>query len=357
MNSAGQQGRADQARRNALRAAADEALDEGLTTVIVPVRNEAGFIRDCLASILAQEDARLEVLVVDGGSDDGTPDLVRDIAAADPRVRLLHNPERIVPTALNRALGEARGAWLVRVDGHATVPPNYVCTAVQHLATGQWAGVGGRKDSVGVTAAGRAIAAAMGSKFGVGPGSTYHHGTRMQTVEHVPFGAYPTALARAVGGWDEELVTNQDYEFDYRIRQTGRELLFDPALRIDWYGQQSLLGLFRQYRRYGTGKADVIARHPSSARPRQVLPALLVAALAAGAGGLAFRATRPAGGLVIGGYGAAVVAASVATATNVPEWSTRLRLPGAFVALHVGWGIGLLRGAVRLGMRGSGDHL
>lgn len=324
--------------------AADD-LDDDLITVVVPVRNEAAAITDCLTSIQAQTERHLEILVVDGLSEDRTREIVAELASRDPRIRLLHNPQRIAPTAMNVGLAAARGAYLVRIDGHATVPPDYVATAVAHLRSGTWGGVGGRKDGVGRTPAGQAIAAAMSSRFGVGTGSTYHHGTQVQTVDHIPFGVYRTAVARELGGWDENLVTNQDYEFDYRLRQAGHELLFDPALRIDWQCQQSIAGLYRQYRRYGQGKAQVLRLHPASAKPRQILPALLVLGLALGSALLPSRRTRPLGLLATLPYAGAVAAASAATAGRVPGWSARLRLPGAFAAMHVGWGIGLLRGS------------
>src|SRR3954468_4852327 len=226
-----------------LAAAADTG---GLVTVVIPAFNEAGCIGRCIRSVQQQDSPRLQILVVDGASTDGTPDIVDDLASSDGRITLLTNPDRIIPKSLNLALAHARGAWLVRDDAHATVPRDYVSRAVRHLASGRWGGVGGRKDGVGATATGRAIAAAMASPFGVG-NSTYHYGTCLQAVEHIPFGAYPVAVARRLGGWDERLRVNQDFEFDYRIRQSGQRLLFDPALVIRWDCRQTLRDLFTQY--------------------------------------------------------------------------------------------------------------
>ena len=318
--------------------------DERLISVVVPVRNEEAGIGACLASIQAQTAENLEILVVDGRSEDRTREIVAELAAADSRIRLLDNPQRIAPTAMNVGLAAAHGAYLVRIDGHATVPPDYVAIAVGHLRSGRWGGVGGRKDGVGTTAAGKAVAAAMSSRFGVGTGSTYHHGIQVRTADHIPFGVYRTGLARDLGGWNEDLVTNQDYEFDYRLRRAGHELLFDPALHIDWQCQQSIGGLYRQYRRYGQGKAQVLRLHPASAKPRQILPGVLVVGLGIGTTLLAHRRTRPLGLLATVPYAAGVGAASVATAGRLPQWDARLRLPAAFAAMHVGWGVGLLRG-------------
>ena len=247
----------------------------GLVTVVVPARNEEANLGPCLSSILEQDWPNLQVLVVDGASTDGTAAIIESFARRDPRVELLVNPDRTIPRSLNLALRAARGSWLVRVDAHACVPPDYVRRLMRHLESGAWGGVGGRKDGQGVTPAGRAIAAAMASPFGVG-NSTYHHGRCVRTVDHIPFGAYPTALARELGGWDERLLANEDFEFDYRVRRHGRQLLFDPELKIGWQCRQSVPDLFRQYRRYGRGKADVARLHPASLQPRHVVaPGLL----------------------------------------------------------------------------------
>lgn len=309
---------------------------EELVTVVIPARNEERSIRACLASIQAQDWPNLEILVVDGASTDATAEIVRAIAAEDPRVRLLSNPQRVIPVSLNLALAQASARWLVRVDAHAAVPPEYVRRAVGHLQTERYGGVGGRKDGVGVTPAGRAIARAMGSRFGVG-GSTYHWGEDVQSVEHVPFGAYPVALLRELGGWDEALAVNQDFELDFRIRQGGHVLLFDPALRIDWECRQSVRDLWRQYRRYGSGKVIVARKHPSSLRPRHLAAPLLVGNLTAAA---VVAPWRPRTALaLVAPYAAAVVVATRTTAREVdPE--ARPYVAPAFVAMHLAWGLG-----------------
>jgi cellulose synthase/poly-beta-1,6-N-acetylglucosamine synthase-like glycosyltransferase len=284
----------------------------------------------------------LDIVVVDGASTDKTAAIVHDISERDPRVRLVENPAAITPVSMNVGLREARGRWLVRIDAHATVPADYVTRVMAHLATGKWGGVGGRKDGVGFTSAGKAIAVAMASPFGVG-GSTYHHGTELQTVEHIPFGAYPTELARAIGGWDERLRVNQDFEFDWRMRQSGHELLFDPELRIDWVCRQSTAALLKQYWRYGRGKARVAALHPRSLSPRHLIPPLFVVYLAAA---LVLAPFRPLLALVaVAPYLAFVAAGSIATARRL-RLRESVHLPLIFMAMHLGWGAGFLRGAI-----------
>jgi succinoglycan biosynthesis protein ExoA len=312
-------------------------VTDELVSIIVPARNEERHLGDTLDALRAQDHPNIEIIVVDGGSTDGTVDVVKQHMVEDLRVQLQHNPQGITPISLNIAVAHARGEWLVRMDAHSQVDPGYVSAAVARLREGRWGGVGGRKDGVGTTPAGRAIAAALGSRFGVG-GSVYHHGVTEREVDHIPFGAYPTALVRALGGWDERLVTNQDFEFDHRLRQTGAKLLFDPQLRIDWLSKQTVRDLYRQYRRYGRGKVDVLRLHPTSAKARHLLPPLLVLHLSS-ATLLGLRRPRLAAALVAP-YAAALAAASVQTARTLDEPRARVFVPAAFLAMHVGWGIG-----------------
>jgi succinoglycan biosynthesis protein ExoA len=322
----------------------DHADDEELVTVVVPARNEAAAIEACLRSVLEQTWRSMEVLVVDGDSTDGTPDVVARMSEEDERIRLIKNPDRIIPVALNLALAEARGRWLVRVDAHATIPPDYVSRAVVLLRTGLFGGVGGRKIGIGRTAAGRAISVAMASRFGVG-GSAYHHANAAQDAEHVPFGCYPVDVLRSIGGWNEQLRVNQDFELDYRLRQAGYRIRLDPDLYINWECRQSIGDLAQQYRRYGRGKLRVAALHPASLRVRHgAAPALVVwlgiAAVTAP------RRPRVAVAMVAP-YVAGVTVATYSAGRDL-DADARRYLPAAFVAMHVAWGVGFWEGVVQL---------
>jgi succinoglycan biosynthesis protein ExoA len=309
-------------------------------TIIVPARNEEGFIGGCLDSILSQDMSTLQVIVVVGASSDRTADIVAEYAQRDQRIEVLHNPVGSIPRSLNLALQAASGRFLVRVDAHSTIPHDYVSKAVEHLLSGRWGGVGGRKDAVGRTTAGRAIAVALGSPFGVG-GSVYHHGTTTREVDHIPFGAYPTELVRRLGGWNERVLANEDYEFDYRLRQLGYRLLFDPTLRIEWLCRQSISDLFRQYRRYGRGKASVVRLHPSSVRIRHTLPPALVLALL---GAALLAPKRPiALGAVLVPYAGVLLAGTATGARNV-ESAALPYLPAALTVMHVAYGLGFWEG-------------
>jgi cellulose synthase/poly-beta-1,6-N-acetylglucosamine synthase-like glycosyltransferase len=312
-----------------------------LVTVMVPAHNEAGFLSDCLASIRAQDYPALQIVVVDSASTDSTADIVRKHQQEDDRIELVQVDRTGIPRALNSGLARARGKWLVRVDAHSTVPRHYVSTAVCRLREGCWGGVGGRKDGVGRTPAGRAIAVAMSSRLGVG-NSTYHFGTSVQEVDHLPFGAYPVDVVRELGGWDQNLVANEDFEFDYRLRRSGRALLFDPDLVIAWHCRQSIPELFRQYRRYGRGKVDVAVLHPDSMGPRHVATPLFIGYLAVA---LVVGTRRPAwASAMLAPYAAAVAAESVRLAPRLDRAAEQLRVPAAIAAMHVGWGLGFWSG-------------
>lgn len=314
-----------------------------LVTILIPCRNERDTISECLESVLAQEHTSLQVVVVDGRSDDGTREVVEAFCKKDPRVELVTNSERTIPKALGVGLDAARGEWLIRVDAHSSIPPDYVSRALRHLVSGRWGGVGGRKDAVATTSAGKAIAAVLGSPFGVGR-SVYHHGTRPQTVDHIPFGAYPTGLVRELGGWNEFVLTNEDYEFDHRLRQHGYELFFDPELKIAWRCRQSIGELFKQYLRYGKGKARVTTLHPTSLRARHTLPPMFTATI----GMAALSRNRRIISAVLFPYFVYVGVAATSLVLRVDDRRSRVWLPFVFPTMHLAWGLGFWMGLAHI---------
>lgn len=332
---------------------------DALVTVVIPCRNEEHFIDAVLDSVQAQTYENLEILVVDGLSDDRTVELVERRARFDQRMAVVSNPDQIVSPGLNRALAVAKGRWFVRIDAHCVIPSDYVERVVGHLQKDTFGSVGGLKIGVGRTRTGRAIAAAMASPVGVG-NSTYHHGDHLKEVEHLPFGAYPVELARELGGWDEAVLTNQDFEFDHRIGLSGRPLLFDPEIVIHWHCRQSIPDLFRQYRRYGRGKSVVCRLHPESIRPRHLLPAAFVAGLVLLAAPSPLWPAQVAAAVsrlraltaisylcvLLGGASTAVQPDPKARPLTILE---RCLVPVAFVTMHVGQGVGFWTGLFGFG--------
>lgn len=322
-----------------------------LVTVLVPARDEEAALGACLDSILAQDYRNLQVVVVDGASTDATREVVLAYAEDDQRVELVLNDRANIPASLNLGLDAAKGTWLVRVDAHSMIPPGYVQRAVMRLRGGEWGGVGGRKSGRGETRQGRAIAVALGSRFGVG-NSLYHYGTEEQETDHVPFGSYPVDLLRGLGGWNETLLANEDYELDLRLREAGYRLLFDPELSIDWKSRQTLSALFSQYHRYGRSKFPVARLHPRSLRTRHLVPPALVLYLAAAA--VVGQRNPARGAAMVAPYAGGLVVAAAIAGRRLPL-SERAVLPLAFGSMHIGWGFGFWRGVAEalVGDRGT----
>jgi succinoglycan biosynthesis protein ExoA len=322
-------------------------------TVVMPVRNEAGFIERSLGSVLTQDYSpdRMEVIIADGMSGDGTREMVLRLAASDPRVTLVDNPGRIAPTALNIAIARSRGDVVVRVDGHCEIAPDYVSRCVHHLASGETAGVGGPLETVGQTRVAQVIAIAMSLGFGVGGAAFRTRKMWTGFVDTVAFPAYTRAALRLAGPYDEELVRNQDDEYNYRLRERGGRILLAADVRARYYGRASVGSLFRQYFQYGLWKVRVLQKHPRQMRPRQFIPPLFVATLLLLAVGALFVPATRVG--LLGGAGIYVVAclfasAAAARRTGFPE---ALLLPAVFAVLHLSYGIGFLAGLVRFAGR------
>lgn len=317
-----------------------------VVSVLMPVFNEERHIVEAITSVLAQKDVELELLVIDGNSADRTRALVAGLAREDPRIFLLDNPETKIPAGLNVGLREATGAFVARVDGHAKISDDYIARAVRWMhEDASVAAVGGRRLGISDSATGRSVAMALSSPFGVG-NSINHYGTEVQLSDHASFGVYRADVARAVGGWDENLLVNEDVDFDHRIQQAGHRIGYHPDMVIFWQVRTSVRDLFHQYRRYGRGKAWMIKKNgPSALRLRHLVPP---AGVVAGALVAATSLRRPAWVLLTLPYAAGIAAATLhALRHHKPdeEISTRT-LPAAFVAMHFAWGLGFWEGLV-----------
>ena len=201
-------------------------------TVVMPIRNEVATVRAAIAGVLAQELAEpFEVVVADGMSDDGTRAILDDLARGEPRLRIVENPKRGTPQALNRAIAAAQGTLWVRVDGHSEIPRDYVARLVEHLRADRADAAGGVVRGSGRSPFARAAAAAHDSRFGIG-NARHHHdqGNGPRPIDHITHGAYRLDLTREIDGFDESLVRNQDYDFDWRYREAGGRILLDPSI-------------------------------------------------------------------------------------------------------------------------------
>ena len=314
--------------------------------MVIPVYNEADYLPMCLDSLLAQDYplSRVEILVVDGRSDDGSRAIVGDYASrhSAPEIRLLDNPDRLPATALNIGVRESRGDCVIRLDGHATAAPDFVSKSVSHLRSTDAACVGGTIHTVGRGRVGEAIALAMSSPLGVG-NAYFRYSREQRDVDTVAFGAYPRTLFDKVGGFDPDLEFAEDNEFNHRVRKAGGRIVLCPDIRTYYYCRSTLRGLFRQYRNYGAGRWSQGLQDPGAINLRQTAPLLFFATLAV----LAVLATKSTAAWIalpalIGIYLSAIAGGSVWIAAR-NGWRHLALLPTAFMTMHVAYALGSLR--------------
>jgi glycosyltransferase involved in cell wall biosynthesis len=314
----------------------------------MPIHNEENYIAESLGAVLSQDYPLddMEILVVDGQSTDRTREIVREIATGHNNVRLLDNPGKIVPVGMNIGLRQAQGDFVVRVDGHCVIAPDYVRLCVERLQADSIDGIGGPMETIGETELADVIALAMSSPFGVGGSAFRTVKDREMEVETVPFPAYRMSTIRRIGLYDEEMVRNQDDEYNYRLLKSGGKILLSPQIRSRYYSRSSLKRLWKQYFQYGFWKVRVLQKHPRQLRLRQFAPPLFVAALAGSALLAPFRMGRSLLALVTGLYLLANVGASLRTASKT-EWRYLPILPVIFGILHISYGSGFLAGLVK----------
>ncbi len=323
-------------------------MADPLVSVIMPIRNEEAFIARSLGAVLGQDYPAdcIEALIADGQSDDRTREIIASLPGAT-RVRIIENPQCRQAFGLNAALREARGEIIVRVDGHTIIAPDYIRQCVRALEVSGAVNVGGRMEPQGETAMGRAIAAAGASRFGVP--TAFHVSDKPQYTDTVYLGAWPRDALLAVGGFDERLQVNEDYELNYRLRQAGGRIYLSPAIRSTYFGRQTLRALARQYFAYGWDRTNTLKLHPASLKPRQLVAPGFVAALLLGAALAPLSAlVRLAWLALLLAYALANLAASAQVARRA-GWRLAPLLPLVFTTMHLAWGLGFWRGILMSG--------
>ncbi len=322
-------------------------------TIIMPVRNEANYIYKSLQAVLQQDYPveQVEILVIDGMSTDETRAIVADMQQKCPNIFLLDNPGKIAPTALNIGLQKAQGEIIVRVDGHCVIQPDYVRQCVHFLTNENVDGVGGPMETIGETLTAQAIALAMSSPFGVGGSAFRTVKDRKMLVDTVAFPAYKKATIRKAGLFDEELIRNQDDEYNYRLREMGGTILMTPEIRSRYYSRGNLKSLWKQYFQYGFWKVRVMQKHPHQMSLRQFVPPLFVASiLIFTVSSLFSKIARFFLGLILALYTLANLSASLITASK-KGWGYFRYLPLIYAILHFSYGFGFLKGLARFSSR------
>jgi glycosyltransferase involved in cell wall biosynthesis len=327
-------------------------------SVIVPCRNEAPFLERCLDSILASDypPALMEVIVADGMSVDGTRDLLHRHAAREPRLRLIDNAERVTPAGLNRAIAVARGEIIVRFDGHAVMPPDYLPRCVELLESSRADNAGGSIRTIPQTGGLFAgpIAAALSTRFGVGDSAfrtSSTNGVRNSLEKPGPRpadtvfgGCFRRELFSRIGGFNEHLERGQDLEFNQRLRRSGGTIVLDPAIVCDYYARSGLATFWRH--NFSNGAWAVLPFAWSDGVPvraRHLIPLVFVAALA-GSLVLPF----PWSIVVPAAYAGLSLAASAWIALERRQVTYLALMPVVFLSLHLAYGLGSVWGLLQL---------
>ena len=327
-------------------------------TLIIPCYNELKTIGSLLQAIRLNnyDQSNLEIVVADGMSTDGTRDAIRDYAFQHPElsIRLIDNPQRIIPAALNTAIDAAEGEVIIRLDAHSAPRPDYIERCLNVLEETGAANVGGvwEIQPGAETWMARAIAAAASHPLGAGD-ARYRISGEPGPVDTVPFGAYRKEWLERVGPFNEDLLTNEDYEYNVRLRKTGGVVWFDPSIRSIYFARPDLHSLARQYWRYGYWKVCMLQRHPGTLRWRQALPpvyVLFTAILAA----LAFPSllARLLLAVQLGAYLSITALVGLVESIRREDMGLILGFPPAIWAMHFSWGGGFLWSALKFGLGG-----
>jgi succinoglycan biosynthesis protein ExoA len=248
-----------------------------LVTIAMPAFNEEHYIEACIASVQAQDYPRdrIEILVADGRSTDRTRDLLAALSAADSRIRVIDNPDRLQSAGLNRLIRAARGEVVVRMDVHCEYASTYVRTCVEKLAATGADNVGGAQRAKAKTAFQRALCAALRSPVGVG-GAKYRDATAEGSVDTVFLGAFRRAIFETIGLYDPRAITNEDAELNQRLLAAGGTIYLSPDIEVYYYPRDSLATLATQYWKYGRGRARTLLKLGRFPTLRPLIPFAMV---------------------------------------------------------------------------------
>lgn len=323
-------------------------------SIIIPCLNEEKTIEQLLTALFNQTHpvSDLEVIIADGNSTDGTLEKISEWQQEHPvlSIRIVQNVKKIIPAALNTALDAASGTYIIRLDAHSVPEPDYVEKCVALLEDGKAQNVGGRweiqpgKD----TWVARSIALAAASPIGAGD-AKYRYSDQAGFVDTVPYGAYKKETLISLGGYDESLPINEDYDLNVRLRKSGGKIWFDPDIRCKYYSRKSFSELALQYWRYGFWKLRMLKKDPGSIRLRQLIPPLFVLSLILlTIGGIFWH--RLSNVLLLVGifYLTVLLLVAIRTAGRKNDLTLLVGMPIALLIMHLSWGSGFIWSLIKL---------
>ncbi len=323
--------------------------DTPFVSIIVPILNEADFIEAAIQSILDNKypAEKMEIIVVDGLSNDGTREIVSKMASHNSNIQLIDNPAKIQTIAMNIGIKACRGEIFIRIDGHAEIPPDFIRKSVNCLAEhpDAWI-VGGYWKTVSSGYIGKVIAAATESPIGVGD-AKHRLGNFDGWVDTLSYGAHHKWIIEKIGYLDEELARNEDDDFNMRVIQAGGKIWISSSIWSTYYARSSMRKLWRQYFQYGFWRIKTIQKHRRPAVFRQIVPLLFVLSLIVfSSAGFWWKGFSLILAVELGVYALALIYGTIDVARKA-GWKYSFPAPLVFMILHMGYGIGSLWGIVR----------
>jgi succinoglycan biosynthesis protein ExoA len=321
-------------------------------SIIVPCYNEETTIQQLLDAIYTQTYPRnrVEVVIADGLSTDRTREVIEGYKLSHPdlEIRVIENNLRVIPSGLNRAIEAAAGTYIIRMDAHSIPCRDYIRSSINGLENHLGDNIGGVwKIQPGADSwIARSIAITASHPIAAGD-ARYRIGGLAQEVDTVPFGAFEKKIFERIGKYDETLLTNEDYEFNVRIRQSGGKVWMDPSISSIYFARSTLRELARQYWRYGYWKAQMVRRYPKTLRWRQVLPPLLVAMLLS-LGVLSFfwDLARWMLAIIVILYTIIIFGIGIQMSLKHKAFSYAIGIPLAIATIHSTWGSAFLWGLI-----------
>jgi len=334
----------------------DRRLSGDEILAVIPALNEADHIETCIRSLFLADDriGRVRVVVADGGSTDGTPDIVERMSGEFPNVVLVRNPKRLQSAAINLAVslhGEGREI-LVRCDAHSIYPHNFILDCAASLQAHDVESVVIPMDAVGENCFQRANAYIVDTPLGSG-GSTHRGGRVSKMVDHGHHAAFQLSSFRKIGGYDETFTHNEDAEYDRRLKASGGRIFLDAEIRISYLPRSTPAGLARQYYNYGRGRARNFMKHGDRPGLRQMAPPITLVSCVAG---FALAPFFPLALAAPAGYLALLVVASLAVAFRMKS-ACGLLAGIASGIMHFSWSIGFIRQYAETWLKGQGDKI
>jgi glycosyltransferase involved in cell wall biosynthesis len=323
-----------------------------MLSVVMPCRNESRHIETCVRSILGQErpPEGIEIIVVDGISDDGTREILENLAKEHPELRVIDNPRRITPCAMNVGIREARGRYIAILGAHCQYASDYLstCAALLHEHP-EVSCVGGPAVSKGKGLFGQAVAAAMSHPVGIG-NARHRYPTYEGYAEGACYPVFRREVFDKIGLYDEMLVRNQDDELNYRLAKHGEKVFISPRAGYSYFIRETPSRLFRQYFEYGYWRVAVLRKHRIPASLRQIVPPMFMVAMSSSViVGLSLpewwrltAATIP----VL--YGVTLLTVGVTQHRKI-GWLVAALFPVAAAIMHIAYAMGFVRGIIKMG--------